>query len=285
MENNGFTKAAQKLLISQSSVSAAIKSLEKQMGIMLIKRRESNYDELELTEAGRNFYYNAKSILNLKDKLFTDIEIIKRKKETTKKVTVSIVANAPIGIFALPKLIERFKKNFDQLDLKIIIETDDYSSMINLIKNKICDIGIIPFDIDVPYSRSISTFTQRISLVAKNNYPLSDISDFQKIPLIMLPNSFYTRKTIDRFFLQNNITPNIVFELNYPFAIKEIIKTEDYASILHSVIVKEEIKRGELVELIPPFELPVITYKIIINEDSVDHEYINEITNFLRSNF
>jgi DNA-binding transcriptional LysR family regulator len=254
------------------------------MGTTLIKRRESNYDELELTEAGKLFYYTAKSILNLKEKLIGDIDIIKRREENLDKITVRIVTNAPIGIFALPKLIERFKKNFDQLDLKIIIETGDYSSMINLIKNKVCDIGIIPADLDVPCSSTISTFTQRISLVARNNFPISDINDFQTIPLVMLPNSFYTRRKIDKFFLQNNIKPNIAFELNYPFAIKELLKTENYAAILHNVIVSEEIRRGELVEIIPPFELPIITYKIIINQDSADNKYINEITNFLKNN-
>jgi len=255
------------------------------MGIILINRRESNYDELELTEAGKHFYYTAKNILSLKEKLFNDIEIIKRKKETLEKVTVSIIANAPIGIFALPKLIERFKMNFDKLDLKIIIETDDFSSMPNLIKNKICDIGIIPADLDIPYSSTITTFTQKLSIIAKNNYPISDIDDFQNIPIILLPNSFYTRRILDKFFFQNNITPNIAFELNFPLATKEIIKTENYATILHHVVVKEELKRGDLVEIVPPFELPVVAYKIIINQNSAEQKYIHEITSFLKSNF
>ncbi|MGI6318442.1 MAG: helix-turn-helix domain-containing protein [Dethiobacteria bacterium] len=58
VENNGFKKAAEKLLISQSSVSSAIKTLEKEFEVKLIKRRKTNYDNMELTEAGRCFYFS-----------------------------------------------------------------------------------------------------------------------------------------------------------------------------------------------------------------------------------
>ena len=284
VENNGFTKAAQKLLISQSSVSTAIKSLEKQMEIKLINRRESNYDELELTEAGKHFYYTARNILNMKEKLSNDIKSIKKQKKAVEKSTVSIVTNAPIGIFVMPKLIERFKANFDKLDLRVLIEKDDCSSMVNLIKNKIYDIGIVPFDLNIPNTNLISTFTQKISLIARKDFPASDFDDFQKIPLIMLPNYYYTRRIIDEFFLLNKIKPNIAFELNYPTVTKEIIRTEDYATIVHHVIATEEIKRGEFVELALPFKLPVMAYKIVVNQESLERKYISEITNFLKDN-
>ena len=253
------------------------------MDIVLIIRRESNYDELELTEAGKCLYYSAKSILNQKGKLLTDIEAIKKKK-TVEKETVSIVTNAPIGAFALPKLIERYRLRFDRLDLKVIIETDDYPSMVSLVQNKICDIGIIHTDISVPFSTLVSTFDQKISLFAKKDIPLHTIRDFEKIPLVMLPKSFFTIKLINSFFSQNNISPNIVLELNEPFAIRELIKTENYFSILHDLIIEEDIRRGELVKVKTPFELPLINYKIVINRESAKQDTIKEITVFLKDN-
>ena len=105
------------MLISQSSVSAAIKTLEKEFEVKLIKRRESNYDNMELTEAGKCFYFTAKEILNFKEKLYKDIEILKRKGETLHRETVSIITNGALGGHLLPKLIERFRSNFDKLNL------------------------------------------------------------------------------------------------------------------------------------------------------------------------
>lgn len=280
VENNGFRNASEKLLISQSSVSNAIKTLENELGAKLIKRRVSNNDSLELTEAGKCFYFTAKEILKLKENLYKNIKHLNRK-ETLHRETVSIITNAALGGHLLPKLLERFKSSFDKLSLKITIETDDYSSMADLFKNNACDIGIIPLDINVPFTNLIFTFEQRLAIVANKNIDISCYEDFEKIPLVLLPKSFITRKALDEFFLRHRILPNIALELNYPYVIKELIKTENFVAILHYVTVKEEMSRGELVEIIPSFELPSITYKLVVNQKSTKQKYLNEVTNFL----
>ncbi|NLX90459.1 MAG: LysR family transcriptional regulator [Firmicutes bacterium] len=280
VENNGFRNAAEKLLISQSSVSTAIKALENELEAKLIKRRVSNNDNMELTEAGKCFYFTAKEILKLKDSLYQNIRNLK-KEEAQHKETVSIITNAALGGHLLPKLLERFKLNFDKLYLKIIIETNDYSSMADLFKNNACDIGIIPLDINAPFTNLVFTFEQRLSIVANKKIVISSYEDFEKLPLVLLPKSFISRKALDDFFLRNQIMPNIALELNYPYVIKELIKKENFVAILHYVTVKEEINRGELIEIIPSFELPTITYKLVVNQKSTKQKYLDEITNFL----
>jgi len=274
------------LLISQSSVSAAVKTLEEEFEVKLIKRRESNYDSLELTEAGKCFYFIAKEILNFKEKLYKKIETFKGEGETSRRETVSITTNAAIGVHLLPKLIERFKLNFDKLNLKIIIETSNYSSMVNLLKNGICDIGIVPVDINVPFTNLVCTFEQKVSIITNKKFLVSidSFQDFEKLPLVLLPKSFIVRKLLDDFFSKNNILPNIVLELNYPLAIKELIKTENFVTILHYTTVKEEINRGEFIELTPAFKLPFLTYKLIVNQESSTQDYIHEITHFFKNN-
>lgn len=281
VENNGFKKAAEKLLISQSSVSSAIKTLEKEFGVKLIKRRKTNYDNMELTEAGKCFYFSAKEILNVKGKLYKDIEVLKGKGETLHRETISIITNGALGGHLLPKLTERFKLSFDKLNLKIIIETDDYSSITNLFENNTCDIGVIPYNISTPFTDLIFTFEQRISIVANKKISISSYQDLEKLNLVLLPKSFFIRKTLDDFFLKNNILPNIIMEINYPYVIKEFIKNENFVTILHYATVKEEIKRGELIEIMPSFKLPFITYKLVVNQKSTKKKYLNEIISFL----
>ncbi len=282
MENNGFRVAAEKILISQSSVSAAIKTLEEEFGVKFIKRRESSYDKMELTEAGKSFYFTAKEILNLKEKVCKDMEVLRGKEGAPHhKETVKIVTNGALGGHLLPKLIEKFKSNFDQLNLKLTIETDDYSYMAGLFKNDTCDIGIIPIDVNAPFTNLIFTFEQRLAIFSSKYFHVATLQDFEKLPLVLMPKSFFTRELLDEFFINNKISPNIVMELNYPYVIKELIKTENFVSILHYVTVREEICRGELVEIKPPFKLPPITYKLVVNQKSANQKYLNEITDFL----
>ena len=236
---------------------------------------------MELTEAGKHVYFTAKGIIDLKDKLYSNIEALRQDKEALERKTVSITTNAAIGVHLLPKLIEKNKSIFDKLDLKIIIETDNYPSITNLFKNKTCDIGIVPVNVDIPSTELVFTFEQKISIVSKNNLPISTYQDFQKFPLVFLPKSFMIRKVLDDIFQKNNIRPNIILELNYPSAIIELIKVKNFVSVLHHVTVKEEISRGELVEIIPSFKLPLLTYKLVVSQNSIKYKHINEITDFL----
>ena len=268
-------------MISQSAVSIAIKTLEKEFSAVLIKRREPNYGDLELTEAGKQVYLTAKEILVLKEKLYDNIASLMQEGEQLEQKTVSITTNAAIGVHLLPQLMEKYKLNLNKLGLKIIIETDNYSSMVNLVKNKTCDIGIIPVDVNIPSTNSVFTFEQRMSIVAKDNFTITSYQDFQKIPLVFLPKTFLIRKVLDSIFQKKGVHPNIVMELNYPSAIIELIKVENFVSILHSVTVKEEINRGEIVEITPAFKLPLLSYKLVVNQDSVKHKHVHEVIDFL----
>ncbi|KRL99490.1 LysR family transcriptional regulator [Liquorilactobacillus satsumensis] len=58
-QNLSFTKTAAHFFISTTAVSKAIANLEEKIGFPLFKRR---YNSLELTQAGRNFYENARFI-------------------------------------------------------------------------------------------------------------------------------------------------------------------------------------------------------------------------------
>ena len=61
VEQNNFTKAAEKLFISQSALSKSIQSLEKELDTSLFTRDPR---ELKLTEEGRLVYHYAKDVLN-----------------------------------------------------------------------------------------------------------------------------------------------------------------------------------------------------------------------------
>lgn len=64
-EELNFTKAAQKLFVTQSALSQQIAALEKEFGVKLFVRSQKG---LQLSEAGRTFYRDAKQILSLTDR-------------------------------------------------------------------------------------------------------------------------------------------------------------------------------------------------------------------------
>ena len=60
-ENLSFTKAADKVHISQTTMSFQIAAMEKELGFQLFKR---NKRSVQLTPAGNSFYYSARHIVD-----------------------------------------------------------------------------------------------------------------------------------------------------------------------------------------------------------------------------
>ena len=68
VDENSFTQAAEKNFVSQSAVSQAINSLESELGVKLIERKNRSF---KVTTAGEYFYRKCKAILS-------DLENIKK---------------------------------------------------------------------------------------------------------------------------------------------------------------------------------------------------------------
>lgn len=103
-ETHNYTRAAEKLFISQSNLSEQIKKIEEEVGVLLVLR---NRRKLSLTSEGEKFLSFCNATLNNYDNLLNEI------KETKQVVTV--------GVFFHPKLVEWFDKleKFNQSQSKI----------------------------------------------------------------------------------------------------------------------------------------------------------------------
>ena len=66
VETNSFTEAAERCYISQSAMSQQIRSLEHELGVKLLERRNRSFT---LTVAGEYFYTHCKDVLAAADML------------------------------------------------------------------------------------------------------------------------------------------------------------------------------------------------------------------------
>ncbi|WP_350448843.1 LysR family transcriptional regulator [Rossellomorea vietnamensis] len=85
-EFNHFRKAAERLYISQPTVTVHIKQLEKELGVILFERVGKN---IKLTEAGRSYLQNAKRLIEVYEEGITDIQSFSQGYTTTLKMAIS----------------------------------------------------------------------------------------------------------------------------------------------------------------------------------------------------
>ena len=115
-----FSKLAQELPISQSTLSHQISKLEKDFGGTLINRSTKKF---ELTKAGEIFLKHAESIINIYDNCKREIsEFFQQKIED-----ILISASTIPGSHVLPKYIAEFRNKNPSVNFKILINNSQKS--------------------------------------------------------------------------------------------------------------------------------------------------------------
>ena len=86
-KNQNMSKAAEKLYISQPTVSQAIKELEEYYGSLLFERLNKR---LYITESGKKLYFNAKKLVKSFDDLDKKMAYINEVEEIKIGATVTV---------------------------------------------------------------------------------------------------------------------------------------------------------------------------------------------------
>ncbi|HTE40326.1 MAG TPA: LysR family transcriptional regulator, partial [Steroidobacteraceae bacterium] len=103
IEAGGFSRAAERLDMSQSAVSQAIANLEHRLGVTLLQRGTPP----QLTEAGLRLMRFVEGSLNEEREALTDIARIKAGELSTLSLALSPAANAKVGVATLKEFCER----------------------------------------------------------------------------------------------------------------------------------------------------------------------------------
>jgi DNA-binding transcriptional LysR family regulator len=161
-ETGNFTKAAERLLVSQPSLSAGIKKLERELGVILFERGGR---KAVLTPAGQFFLKKAQSILAEYQSILVDLKGFQAKPI----LRLGLLRTIRIGSFA--QLIGSFRQAYPN----IAIELQD-GGVVDL-REKLdageIDILITGLDDIETSSNCLPLFKQRIAIAVANSHPLA----------------------------------------------------------------------------------------------------------------
>ncbi len=110
-KERNYTSAAEKLLVSQQSLSEHIKKLEAEVGTALILRKRP----LELTDAGEIFYKAAEQMLDIKEQMLYDITESMTLDERQVTVAIPTYKDPPY----LAGLLEYFYQKYPHITVNV----------------------------------------------------------------------------------------------------------------------------------------------------------------------
>ncbi|PPA86100.1 LysR family transcriptional regulator [Brevibacillus laterosporus] len=205
-----YSKAAQKLHISQPSLSNAIKNLEQEVGSPLLDR---NTRKMELTDAGKILY--KKSIL-----LLSQMNMLKKEMEEV-KLTGS--GDLIIGIIEsvkhwIPKVIREYQDRFPSINIKLI-EVLSGKAVKESLRKYDTHLLITNQYINEADIESFPLYDERLVLVLHRDHPLTQkkesilLKELEREPFIISTEGFQTREDILTAFTLEQMAPKIKFEI------------------------------------------------------------------------
>jgi DNA-binding transcriptional LysR family regulator len=201
IKTGSFTKASESLHVTQSAVSHAVASLEKELGITLFIREARS---IHLTPKGAKAYEYIQEILTLNRKLintdFSDSDKLPR--------ILKIGSLSSVNQHVLPSIIELFHNQYPFV--KVIVLEGTYIEIEEWMREGVIDIG---FTLSNTEEFNATLFMEDELLIAtsskaKETVHKESLRDFFQANKIIMPTAPY-QKQIELFFTVHTITPAV----------------------------------------------------------------------------
>ena len=272
-----MTRAGKKLHMTQPAISQTIINLEKELGVKLFERIKNR---LELTYSGRVLCNYSQKIIRMVE----ESEDLLSQIANLKKGRLRIGASMTIGTYLLPNIINDFKNEHKELKMPFLINNTDY--IVDKILSNDLDIAFVegPFSFEEITSKFF--IKDELCLISSPDYFIKSpqeitLADLEEEKFILREEGSGTRDIVIRKLEQININFKIKHVLNNFEAIKKAIIANMGISILPKLAVKEEVARGDLLEIsVDGLEI-TRDFRIIYHTDKYHSPFFTHFLDYL----
>jgi DNA-binding transcriptional LysR family regulator len=254
-ETLSFSEAAQRLHLSQPTVSHHIKKLEEEFGGQLFLRAGH---EIELTEAGRLLVPHARKLL----REAMGVQQMMHSIGDRVVGSLRIACSTTTGKYILPQFASRFRQRHPGVSIRILRCTQD--DVVPTVLGKDADLGVVSFDACSDEMDCQEFFTDHIILISPVNQPWTatdnlEPSDFLGVPFILGEPGDGTRRELATELAKHDITLddlNIFLELGNAEAIVKTVELGFGLAFVPKTAAGWALDQGTVVEIpVSSFEL------------------------------
>ncbi|TAH63939.1 MAG: LysR family transcriptional regulator [Gottschalkiaceae bacterium] len=247
VNRKSFSKAAQKLYLTQPTITSHIQNLENELGTILLNRSGKNVTP---TEAGSLLYRHALNIVNMRNMAQFDLGVYKGKVQGHLDISSSSIPKH----YVLPYLLKKFTSKYP--DVTFSLTDYDSEKVVEGIIDGITDFGIIGAKFNSPQLEYIDLIEDRLVAIVPNNkdYPWKE---YEELPIDFLLNKKIilresgsgTRILLQKKLLEKDLdldSLNIVAYIEDIEAIKKFVELGVGISFISERAIKKEVSMGLL---------------------------------------
>lgn len=246
-ETGNYTRAAEKLSLTQPAVSQHIKQLERELNVTIFDRTGS---KIRPTPEGQLVIQYAERVASL---YATLKQSLLDRRHTIDRLRVGVTHTAESNLVS--EVLAKYTEQND--NMKITIQTDTVSNLYDMLKNYKIDIAIVEGGVTDPSIKSIMLDTDCLVLAVSNDHPLAQQKKVtldelkQERMILRLPNSG-TRNLFAASLESRSLSLddfNVVLEVDNIATIKDLVRRSYGVSILARSACMDELKKGKITVL------------------------------------
>lgn len=257
-ELQSFSKAAEKLYITQPAISKRIAALENTLDIKLFERFGQ---KIRLTEAGKVVLVDARDILSKVEDMRQHSDLSKHKIAGKLRIATS----HHIGLYRLPAILKQFVHQYPEVQLDM--HFTDSEIAYDEISQGLFDLAIATLPLNPNQGiQTIPLWQDELLIMFSQTHEMHQFDNITpdilaRYPAVLPDKDTFTRRIIDSVFEVSHIEYQLAFTTNYLETIKVMTETGLGWSILPSIMQNNQLTCHPLPTLKAKRELGAMIHK------------------------
>lgn len=267
-EMGSYTRAAEKLSLTQPAVSKHIRQLERELGVSIFDRTGP---KLRLTPEGKLIVRYAERVIALSDGLR---RALADRNRAVDRLRVGVTHTSESSIVA--EVLARYTE--ENVNTRITLRTDALASLYEMLKSYQIDIAIVEGDVSDPAIRTIRLDTDDLAVAVSNEHPLASrpsvtIDELRRERLILRLPSSGTRTLFDANLESRGLSPddfNVILEVDNIATIKDLVRRNYGVSVLARSACMDELRKGKI-RMLPIEDLTMVRQINLLYHHTFEH--------------
>lgn len=268
-----ITKAAEKLYISQPAITQSLHKLETGFNAQLFFRTPKG---VTLTPVGQSLFEQVNQMMGH----LTRMDQILQAEDNFEQGTLTIGCSSNLANEVLVDFVASFLNKYPTVQITIL----DLNSEERMKKLQSGEI-----DLCFLQEEELPSSQFQFTPVLKSNYVLFGTQKYEKIrtyqqlndqPFVVQTKKSNMRQQLDTLLAKNAVTPHFQVEVSGYNLVKSLCKLGVGIGFLPKFVVKNELKRGELIELVAPNDVPIL-FGYMVNQEN-ESKLLKEFLKFMQ---
>jgi DNA-binding transcriptional LysR family regulator len=241
-EESSFTRAGERLHVSQSAISRQIGLLEKELGGPLFHRDGRRVSPTHSGEILVQTAYNLFREMQRVVEQLSDVHELRRGR-------LRLAGGMSVCMYVLPRLLKRYRSLHPDVDVRVTSGSSEV--ILRKLRSHEMDLALLTLPVIAKDLEVIPVLKEEMVVVTAPRHPLArkrfvDARDIGKFPLILYEAGSRTRETIENFLREENVAADIAMETENAEIIKAMVASGIGITVLSHASVAPDLSHRRL---------------------------------------